>query len=144
VFRCHTSVFVPVTRFGHASVFLVYLSCIFQVAAVRTCIGNFLGSSVELEPLSSSEDTCFMLVSCMSYSSTLKMKATCYSETSVDCQWTTEHYIPEERTFYNHCCVNIKSCKRRGFVFVIHWFESESLIFSPFAVILGDHKSVII
>jgi hypothetical protein len=40
----------------------------------------------------------FMLVSCLAYSSTLKMEATCCSEMSVDFQWTTRHYIPEHRT----------------------------------------------
>jgi hypothetical protein len=33
--------------------------------------------------------TCFMLVSCLAYYSTLKMQATCFSETS-----TTQRYIP--------------------------------------------------
>jgi hypothetical protein len=32
--------------------------------------------------------TCFMLVSCLAYSLTLKMEATCSSETSVDFKWT--------------------------------------------------------
>jgi hypothetical protein len=35
----------------------------------------------------------------LAYSSTLKMEATCFSETSVDFQQTTRHYIPEDRTF---------------------------------------------
>jgi hypothetical protein len=39
--------------------------------------------------------TCFMLVSCLAYSSTLKIEATCSFETSVDFQWTTQHYIQE-------------------------------------------------
>jgi hypothetical protein len=38
--------------------------------------------------------TCFMLVSCMAYFSTLKMEATCSSETPVDFQRTTRCYIP--------------------------------------------------
>jgi hypothetical protein len=45
--------------------------------------------------------TCFTVVSCLAYS-TLKMEATRSSETSVDFQRTTRHYIPEERTLYNH------------------------------------------
>jgi hypothetical protein len=40
----------------------------------------------------------FTLVSCVAYSSTLKMKATCFPETSVDFQRTTRRYIPEDRT----------------------------------------------
>jgi hypothetical protein len=39
-----------------------------------------------------------MLVSCSASSSTLKMKAICSSETSVDMQRTTRRYIPEEST----------------------------------------------
>jgi hypothetical protein len=53
--------------------------------------------------------TCFMLVSRLSYSSILKMVATCSSETSVDFQRTTQRYIPEDRTVHNHCCEKLKS-----------------------------------
>jgi hypothetical protein len=42
--------------------------------------------------------TCFTLVSCMTYSLTLKMQGTCSSETLVDFQQTTLCYIPEDRT----------------------------------------------
>jgi hypothetical protein len=38
----------------------------------------------------------FVLVSCLAFS-------------SVDFQWTTQHYIPEERTLHNHRCENLKS-----------------------------------
>jgi hypothetical protein len=40
----------------------------------------------------------FMLVSCLAYSLTLKMEAIYSSEMSVDFQWTTQHYIPEDST----------------------------------------------
>jgi hypothetical protein len=33
----------------------------------------------------------------------------CSSKTSVDFQWTTWHYIPEDSTLHNHCCKNLKS-----------------------------------
>jgi hypothetical protein len=39
----------------------------------------------------------FMLGSCLVYSSTLKMEATCSIETSVDFQRTARRYIPEDR-----------------------------------------------
>jgi hypothetical protein len=52
----------------------------------------------------------FMLVSCLVYSSKLKMEATCSSETSVDFQRVTRCYIPEDRSFHNHYCENFKSC----------------------------------
>jgi hypothetical protein len=46
--------------------------------------------------------TCFTLVSCFPYSSTLNMEATCYYETSVDFQETAQLY-------HNHGCENLKS-----------------------------------
>jgi hypothetical protein len=49
-------------------------------------------------PLQALLANCFMLVSCLAYSSTLKMEATCSSEMSVDFQRTIWHYIPEYRT----------------------------------------------
>jgi hypothetical protein len=41
-----------------------------------------------------------MLVSCLAYSSTLKMEATCSSEMSVDFQQTVWRYIPDDRTLH--------------------------------------------
>jgi hypothetical protein len=58
----------------------------------------------------------FMMVSCLIYSSNLKMEATCSSVTSVDFHRTTWHYIPEDRTLDNHCWANLKSynlCTRK-------------------------------
>jgi hypothetical protein len=43
--------------------------------------------------------TCYMLVSCLAYFSTLKMEVTCAFEMRVSVQWTIRHYIPEDRTF---------------------------------------------
>jgi hypothetical protein len=37
--------------------------------------------------------SCFIPVPCLAYSSTLKMEATYYSETSVDSQRITQHYL---------------------------------------------------
>jgi hypothetical protein len=42
-----------------------------------------------------------MLVSYLDYSSTLKIEATCSSETSVHFQRTTRRCIPEDRTLQN-------------------------------------------
>jgi hypothetical protein len=42
-----------------------------------------------------------MLVSCLAYSSTMKMEATYSSETSVDFQRTKRRYIPEDKTIQN-------------------------------------------
>jgi hypothetical protein len=67
----------------------------------------------------------FTLVSCLAYSSTLKMEATCSSSTSVVFQrtvpachlrsrwflawlilrpWRWRRYIPDDRTLHNHDC----------------------------------------
>jgi hypothetical protein len=61
------------------------------------------GSSQTLLPV------CFMLVSCLAYSSTLKMEVTHCSETMVDFHWTTQHNTLEDRTLHNHHCENLKS-----------------------------------
>jgi hypothetical protein len=45
---------------------------------------------------------CFMLVSCLAYSSTLKMEAICSSKMQDEFQRTAQHYIPESRTLRNH------------------------------------------
>jgi hypothetical protein len=44
-----------------------------------------------------------MLISCFSYSPTLKIEEACSSETSADFQRTAGRYIPENRT------VNVKN-----------------------------------
>jgi hypothetical protein len=44
---------------------------------------------------SKNKASAFKLVSCLAYSSTLKMEATCSSETSVDSERTARRYIPE-------------------------------------------------
>jgi hypothetical protein len=54
--------------------------------------------------------TCLILVSCSTYSSTLKMESTYSSETSVHFQRTTQIHISEDRTLRNrHSCKNFKS-----------------------------------
>jgi hypothetical protein len=72
------------------------------------------GKSTESQPVfqrNISPPPAFMLVSWSAYSSTLKMEATCSPKMSGDFQWTIWHYIPEERTFHNHHCDNLKSYK---------------------------------
>jgi hypothetical protein len=48
------------------------------------------------------------LVSCLPYSSILKMEVTCSSETSDDFQLTARRYIPEDTALHEIGC----SCKR--------------------------------
>jgi hypothetical protein len=50
------------------------------------------------------------LVSCLAYSSTLKMEAKCSSEVSVDFRRTTRRYTPEDGTLDNHRFESLKSC----------------------------------
>jgi hypothetical protein len=50
---------------------------------------------------------CFMLVTCLVYSLTLKMEATCSSKMSAEVQWNTQHYITEERTLQKFICFGI-------------------------------------
>jgi hypothetical protein len=64
---------------------------------------------------------CFMLVSRLTYSLTLKIEATCSSKTSVDFWWTTWRYTPEDRTLHNHRCENIKSYKEFLWFLFDHW-----------------------
>jgi hypothetical protein len=61
-------------------------------------------------------DACFMLVSCLAYSSTLKMEAICSSKTYVVLQMSTWRYIPEGRKLfycnqvslcYRHVCITV-------------------------------------
>jgi hypothetical protein len=54
---------------------------------------------------------CFMLVSCLVCSSTLKMETTCSSKTSVDVHRTIRRYIPEHRTLPSNRCKNLKSMR---------------------------------
>jgi hypothetical protein len=55
-------------------------------------------------------DTCLPAGSSRYYSSTLKMEAIRFSETSGTTQRTTQRHIPED-TLQNHCCENLKSYK---------------------------------
>jgi hypothetical protein len=50
-----------------------------------------------------------LLVSCLAYSSILKMEATCSPEMSVDFQRITWRYIPDDKILHNHLCQNQKT-----------------------------------
>jgi hypothetical protein len=54
----------------------------------------------------------FTLVYCLVYSSTLKMEATCSSETSADFQRSTRRYIPEDGTLRLISCIQYISLIR--------------------------------
>jgi hypothetical protein len=59
------------------------------------------------------EAACFALVSCLPYL-TLKMEETYFSKTSFDFQRITRRYIPDDGTFPDHGCENLKSNKNFG------------------------------
>jgi hypothetical protein len=50
----------------------------------------------------------FTLVSCWASSSTLKMEEVYSSETSIDFDRTTQLFTPEDSTFHNYLCENLK------------------------------------
>jgi hypothetical protein len=52
---------------------------------------------------------CFMLVTCLAFSSTLKMQAIYSSETIADLQRTTWHYIPGDWMLLRHRSENLKT-----------------------------------
>jgi hypothetical protein len=54
--------------------------------------------------------TCFTLVSCLAYSSTLKMEAICSSETPVDFQRTYTALYPRRWTLHNFANVRVLVC----------------------------------
>jgi hypothetical protein len=55
------------------------------------------------------QSSAFTLVSCSVYYSSLMMDAICSSETSVDFQWSTRRYIPEDNNLHNYRHENFKS-----------------------------------
>jgi hypothetical protein len=44
----------------------------------------------------------FMLVTCLAYSSSLKMEAACSFEMLVNLYWTTQHTFPEKHVLFLH------------------------------------------
>jgi uncharacterized membrane protein YozB (DUF420 family) len=53
---------------------------------------------------------CFIHVSCLAYSSTLKMEAACSSESWVDFLLTAWRCIPKGRTLHYHGCALLAAC----------------------------------
>jgi hypothetical protein len=57
----------------------------------------------------------FVLVSCLAYSSTVKIEATCFSEKWVDFSRTIRRYFLEDVTLHSHLCDSIESVWVSGF-----------------------------
>jgi hypothetical protein len=63
------------------------------------------------------------LVSCSAYSSTLKMKATCSSENSVDFQGTARRYIPADNPAVQYAVTNLQIFLLGVFVYTLLYFS---------------------
>jgi hypothetical protein len=70
-----------------------------------TCLLHFQGRRI------SHEKTHMKHIASRAHSTSLKMEATCSSETSADFQQTTGRYIPEDRILHSHRCESFKSYK---------------------------------
>jgi hypothetical protein len=75
---------------------------------VNCCFGrtrplHFSGSKNKLSKKPASLSPTFIFSSCSAYSLTLKTEATCSSETLVNVQQTTQHYIPHDRPLQARC-----------------------------------------
>jgi hypothetical protein len=75
-------------------------------------------------------NACFMLVSNLAYSSIMKMKAVCVSETSVNFKGTTWRYVAEGRTHGN---LNLIIPSSHGLK-VIRVITGENLLIGYFTV----------
>jgi hypothetical protein len=53
--------------------------------------------------------TCLLLVSCLAFSSTLKLVAVRSSKISMNFYQTIRRYIPEDSTLHSHRYANLKS-----------------------------------
>jgi hypothetical protein len=84
---------------------------VFQRCVVRrdpNVLEEYIASIFKIDELveqgSSLLGVYLLLVSCLAYSLTLKIEATCSYEMSVDFGQHTRHYIPEDRTLHSHRC----------------------------------------
>jgi hypothetical protein len=73
---------------------------------------------VGLQKLPALLAACSMLVSCLDYTSTLKMKSVRSSKTSVDFYRILSLFITQHRILHRHCCENFESNKFD--VFAVH------------------------
>jgi hypothetical protein len=112
----------------HMSLIILWITFVLKSAIIRDIVpcGLWKSTDVQEEHIASNfrveeyakqetsmksggKQSHFHTVSCLAYSSTLKMEATYSFEMSVDFQWTTLHYIPEDSTIHNYCCENLRS-----------------------------------
>jgi hypothetical protein len=77
-------------------------------------------SSVEFEVLTAMLAACFMLVTYLAYTLTLKMEDVCSSETPMNLCQATQHHIPEESIRQN-----IKTSARENLGYYKSWSDEE-------------------
>jgi hypothetical protein len=68
-----------------------------------------------------------MLVSCLAFSSVMKIEEICSSERSVAFHRNTRCYIPEDSSLYNHRYEDFKSYLRKQCIFPKHLYPSTRL-----------------
>jgi hypothetical protein len=78
-----------------------------------------------------------MLVSCLAYSSAVELEVICSSKTALDFQQTTQLYIPEDKTFHNHFCENLKSYAVQNLFQIKAVDKNETYILYPICI---SHK----
>jgi hypothetical protein len=75
-------------------------------------------------------------------SSTLKMKATYSSQTSVDSEWTTRRYIPVDVTLHNHRGEDLRPYRKKKFSMpssVLMWPHEVSTAITDGFIFLNTH-----
>jgi hypothetical protein len=92
------SVFAEETLFRAST---TYFSPYTNLFSLGSCSGVFL-KRVLLTRLGLLA-ACLVLIACLSYTSTIEMKALRSSETSVNFYRTMQCHIPEESTLHDHC-----------------------------------------
>jgi hypothetical protein len=78
---------------------------------------------------------CFMLISCLAYSSALEMEVTCSSKMPLNSQQTTQFCIPEDRTLHYHFCENLKSCAGQNLFQAKVVDKNETYIIYPICIL---------
>jgi hypothetical protein len=86
---------------------------------------------------------CFMQVSCLDYSLTLKVEATCSSETSVIIQRTAWRYVPEFELFIT---ITVRKLKSFTYLFLFCVFLTLNVLFyvlfGVYIFIQGDTSQI--
>jgi hypothetical protein len=120
------------TYYMHEELYLLGYKAVYSVESQRTfwTIMSLPSSGSKNKPRKPAQFCllpAFTLFSCLAYSSTMKMVAIYSSETPVDFQRSTQHYVPEVRTLHNTdvrtsdptCCVYMYV----GYIMDMGWYQ---------------------